>query len=145
MTDAGCEELISDRHFAAGTSREVFDVPSDPTIVVKKMILAFPGANIMEWHLWGAVKDSFLSDVFGRCLSISETGRFLIMERLDDISPDDGPRVPPIPTWVQDTLPKAFGRDANGIVKLRDYALVRLEDALTYDLKRVAWAHTKWA
>ena len=61
------------------------------------MHLSFVSANVLEWQLWCAIKDTHLAKDFGKCLAISETGRFLLMGRLDDIPKSDWPNIPAMP------------------------------------------------
>jgi hypothetical protein len=51
-------------------------------------------------------------DAFGRVHAISTSGRYLMMERLDDIAKDDYPDSPDVPNWFNDNLPKNFGKNA---------------------------------
>lgn len=143
MLDFEVEQLIAPLSFARGTSREVFEVPRDRSVVVKKQIIRFPGANIMEWHLWNAIKDTELRQVFGECHAISETAQYLIMERLDNITKSDWASVPNIPLWLNDKKPSVFGKAANGAIKVRDYALVNLDIALDRRVFPVAWSNTR--
>lgn len=69
-------------------------------------------------------------ELLGTCFSISETGRYLIMECLTDINPDQYADVPEVPVWFDDPKPTAFGTDGNRI-KIRDYGLVKLDQLLS--------------
>jgi hypothetical protein len=140
LLDSNVEQLIRYPAFARGTSREVFDVATDQLVIVKRQIIRFPGANIMEWQIWNAVKSTAAGGVFGQCHSISETGQYLIMERLDDITQADWGNVPNVPAWLNDKKPSAFGKDASGLVKVRDYALVDLDRGLDPRVLPVPWA-----
>lgn len=142
MWDSDVEQLIEQPSFARGTSREAFAVPTDPLIIVKRQIIKFPGANILEWQIWNALKSTGLRDVFGECHSISETGQYLIMERLADIENSDWVNVPKVPQWLNDKKPSAFGKDRNGIIKVRDYGLVDLDRALDLHVYPVPWSST---
>ena len=95
-----CEELLPpvrllpDQYFAdrlgtligGGGSREVFEVLDNADAVIKKMKQTYPGANVIELIIWNAVRGGKCHEAFGEVSAISETGRYLMMERLDDLS-----------------------------------------------------------
>jgi hypothetical protein len=60
----------------------------------------------------------------------SDTARYLIMERLDDITVADYPLVPAVPDWLNDRKPSAFGKAADGTIKVCDYGMLELGAAL---------------
>jgi hypothetical protein len=69
--------------------------------------------------------------LFGRCVAISQTGRFLIMERLDDLTADQLQLRPPVPAWFTDRKPSAWGAPPNShTVKIRDYGTLALSRCL---------------
>lgn len=131
MSDADFEALIAPSAFALGTARETFAVLTDASVVVKKALGPYPGSNFTEWLIWSAAAAarSDLADLLGACVSISETGRYLMMERLTDIGPEDYADVPDVPVWFNDRKPSAFGKN-DSRVKIRDYGLVHLEHLL---------------
>lgn len=128
MTDSEIEALIAPTAFAAGTTRAAFAVPSDASVVVKKALRPYPGGNFTEWLIWSAAAaaQTSLVGLLGACFAISETGRYLIMERLTDIGLGDYADVPNVPVWFNDPKPSAFGTDGTRI-KIRDYGLVHLD------------------
>jgi len=137
MPDSQFVSLISTAPFASGSAREVFDVPSDPSVVIKRGRNIYPGSNMVEWIIWSAIKTSPLAATFGECRSISETGQYLMMERLDDLAQSDLADIPRIPVWTNDRKPNAFGK-AGGRIKLRDYGMVYLPDLLRLDCEPAA-------
>lgn len=119
-----------------GTSRDVYAVVDNDDVVVKESTLAFHYSNFVEWTVWhavvkagedimGNVPNSELKDLFAQCYAISESGRFLMMERLTGLTSED--RMPPghvLPDWLNDKKPSAFGKARGGTVKIMDYGLV---------------------
>jgi len=140
MSDAEFERLIDPNPFAMGTSRQTHNVIADRLVVVKKIKDGYGGPNFpnyIEWFIWSSVSETDLADVFGRCFAISTTGRYLMMERLDDISTADVPLTPLLPDWVKDIKGlTVFGKNQQGVVKVRDYALVKIGDALAQAPRR---------
>jgi hypothetical protein len=126
MDDETCRGLIMEPQIGRGGARVTFGVKDDPSVVIKKVHLPFVGANVIEWIIWAAVKDTPLGMLFGECRSISETGRYLIMERLEDISESDYSSTPTMPNWLNDLKPSNFGKSASGAIKLRDYATIQI-------------------
>jgi hypothetical protein len=131
LTDAEFEALIEAEPFSSGTTRQVYNVPSDPDVVVKKTINDFPGPNIIERFIWNALRDTSLEDLFGRCVTVSWSGRYLMMERLSDTGEDDV--FPDIPDWLTDRKRSAFGKDRDGVIKVRDYAGTKIGFVLEAD------------
>jgi hypothetical protein len=74
---------------------------------------------------------------FGRVFAISYSGRYLMMERLDDITRDHYNESLDVPIWFQDNQPENFGINADGM-KIRDYAMVQLPGAGAPPSYRVA-------
>ena len=123
--------MMSDEKFAAlcgekeggGTARTGFGVPSDLAVFIKKVHLPSPGTNYTEWLIWHSAVGTDLEPLLARCISISESGHYLMMERADDITEADYKDMPHVPVWLQDIKPSAFGRTCEG-VKIRDYGMV---------------------
>ena len=143
MSDAECQALISAPELGRGGARTVYPVDDDGCAVIKKINVPFVGANVMEWHIWCAIRDTDLAPSFGQCKAISESGRFLVMERLDDISESDRSDTPAMPQWVGDVWWNNFGKNHQGQIKMRDYANVALGEVLASAEKfRRAWQFT---
>ena len=53
-----------------------------------------------------------------------------MMERLEDITEFDYCRVPMVPDWLDDKKQSSFGKTTDGTIKVRDYDMVSLRDAL---------------
>jgi hypothetical protein len=114
----------------AGSSREVFSVKDNPKAVIKRCKLPFIGANMYEFFIWNSVRSGKWKDVFGEIVEISEDGRYLMMECLEDVKPEEHHLTPTAPDWGQDLQPKNFGKSADGVFKLRDYAMGNLSSVL---------------
>jgi len=70
-----------------------------------------------------------VAGLVGKVRSISETGKYLIMERLDDVSRSlSGIQYP---VWLNDGFKRsAYGMTTSGDVKIRDYGTLKLGDVL---------------
>ncbi len=126
--DAVFAALIGGSPIGSGVHREVFAAP-DPAFVIKRE-KNFVYSNMCEWFIQGHVRDTDLEAIFGKIVAISKTGRYLMMEHLSDTAEGDGSIFPRIPDWLTDRKRSAFGRDAQGNVKVRDYGAVKLGDFL---------------
>jgi hypothetical protein len=131
MTDEFFDSIIIKPHFDIGTSRKVFAVRDDPNVVVKKIKetgfdLEGYSSNFLEWYLWSVVKRTDIAHLFGECIATSFSRIYLMMERLNDLEQHELRNVPPIPEWVQDTRPNAFGKSVSGEIKIRDYGRISI-------------------
>ncbi|TAY52969.1 hypothetical protein [Rhizobium leguminosarum] len=69
-------------------------------------------------------------------LCVSQTGRFLVMERLSALDDSDKFDRGSFPSWLNDVKPAAFGRDTSfgkdaiGRIKVMDYAEINFFDIL---------------
>lgn len=109
--------------FTGGSTRTVYPIPGHDDKVLK---VAKNGSNAANWV--EAVIYLHLTDksLFGKVLSVSQSGKFLVMERLDDVSADEVTNLQ-VPAWWTDRKRVNFGRSpCSGAVKIRDYALVNL-------------------
>lgn len=113
-----------------------------PDFVIKVHQNSFPKANMIEWVVWealvkmsedimGTEPNSELQEQFARCFEISETAKYLMMERLNplgdasDFNPNDWP------SWLNDKKPSAFGTTLDGDrIKAMDYAAVNFYEIL---------------
>jgi hypothetical protein len=127
----------------SGTSRDVYAVAGRDDIVVKQMNRPFPMPNMVEWLVWQALLEMVegtgdtepnptLHMSFAKCYTISQTGKFLVMERLTPLAKHEvferGRDA--FPFWLNDVKPSALGKDGSGRVKVLDYAMVHFFDAL---------------
>lgn len=126
MSDEHFLSIIEGEAFAQGTRRTAHRVIGDPDVIVKQMRHPYPGSNFTEHLIWVAVSETDLQSIFGRCLSISVSGKFLMMERLDDITKSDWADIPALPDWVTDPKPENFGI-LNSQIKVRDYDTLKFD------------------
>jgi hypothetical protein len=125
LPDVQLERLIGER-IGGGSSRDVF-VDRENTNRVIKRAKGSVGANWIEYLVWVAARDTRWKDVLTECFSISQSGKFLCMERVQaPIEAAQYPNVPIVPWWLQDLQPKNFGTAPDGSVKVCDYAMVSL-------------------
>jgi hypothetical protein len=127
ISDVECKNLIENK-IGEGTRRIVYSVKNNPNVVIKEMKNIFPGSNMYEHFVWNFVSSTKLSNVFGKCFTISESGKYLIMEYLANIDKTDYEKIPLIPSWCNDKKPDNFGKDEYGNIKYRDYDLLKHEE-----------------
>jgi hypothetical protein len=131
LSDDEFAKMIASAPFARGNAREVYEVPNNPDVIVKKLVETFPGSNYVEWLVWHAVKSTHLADKFGECIAISESCRYLMMERLNNLEKSDRKNTPPVPVWVRDVKGlTSFGKNSTGEIKLRDYGQIDIAQTL---------------
>lgn len=134
------EALLDGAPIGKGTTREVYAVKARTDVVIKKTIQPFPEPNITEWMVWKALKkmeedilgnspNPDLKNLFAACYEISDTGRYLMMERLAPFEATDKINAGTFPEWLNDKKPSAFGKTA-GVIKVMDYAMINLYQLL---------------
>lgn len=105
-----------------GTNRDAFEVKDHPDKVLKVMTVPSNAANWAEIvvHIYSVDKS-----YFGSIHTWSLSGRFLIMEKLTDVTFSDL-ALHHVPAFVNDKKVSAFGRAADGAIKLRDYGMLTI-------------------
>ena len=119
--DSQFSRLRGDSIGQPGTSREVYSIRDAPDVVLKVSRLESNVVNwreIVAWHMYGEEGQC------GTLHSWSRSGKYLVMERLDDIDLDAF-RAFRWPEWVTDRKPSNLGRSSAGVVKVRDYAWMK--------------------
>lgn len=125
--------FMTGRHLGRGMSRHVFDHPTDPTKIIKVENSAACFQNVIEWKTWETFNQC--PDVkkwLAPCHSISHSGTFLIMEKAQDICPEEIPEK--LPYFLTDHKIENYGRIGKQIV-CRDYGLLTLNP----DMKMRKW------
>ncbi|MHA6731962.1 hypothetical protein [Devosia sp. A369] len=141
--DAAFEGVISRDDFVGeGQTRKVFGVVGYADVVIKESKAAYPDANFTEWTVWHALvkmQEDILGNepnaelrlLFAQCFAISETGRFLMMERLTKLEIEDPhPAGHKFPLWLNDKKKSAFGKAQDSQLKVMDYGIVNFYSAL---------------
>lgn len=136
-------ESIVDRNnlIGEGTERRVYAVVDSGDVVVKESKGPLHHSNFVEWIVWNALKrmedpitdnepNAELQNLFSPCHSISHSGRFLMMERLQKLEASDKVPLAHLPTWLNDRKPTAFGRTGKGVVKVIDYGMINFYQVL---------------
>jgi hypothetical protein len=124
-------EKLLEREIRRGGARTGYSVIGDSDVIVKMIHGPFVGPNMMEWFVWNAVSGGPWALAFGACISISPTGKYLMMERLDNLAEGMAARLPKVPDWVRDAWPNNFGVNPCGAIKIRDFANIDLRGGLS--------------
>lgn len=113
-----------------GSSRVVLAYKDHPDLVIKVGYRHAQSGNWTEWNLWHQIENNrTLAPLFGECVAMSASGKFLVMEKLDNLT-DEQAAARLCPLWVTDKKPSAFGINQAGKIKLRDYGQLALGLAL---------------
>jgi hypothetical protein len=138
IEDANAQSLVGQR-IGGGGAREVFEVKNDSAAVIK-VAAQYPLTNFIEWLIWNWVRETHWRSAFGECHTISPSGRYLIMERLDDVPESRKAETPTLPSFVGDVWANNFGVNATGVIKARDYASANMTKLVRNDSGyRRAW------
>ena len=136
MLDAEIDAMIEEEPIGHGTARVAYCLKNDPNSIVKKSVGSRHYSNILEWSIWLAAADHpELRSILGQCHCLSESGKYLVMERLDDINAEDYKLIPDVPVWFNDRKPSAFGK-SGGVIKIRDYGMITYGEFLNRQLTK---------
>jgi hypothetical protein len=126
IPDADAQLLVGQR-IGGGGAREVFEVKNDPGAIIK-VAAQYPFTNFIEWLIWTWVRDTHWRKAFGECHTISASGRYLIMERLENLPEGRKTDTPTLSSFVRDVWANNFGIDPAGVIKVRDYANISMTE-----------------
>ena len=132
--DEQFEKLIGDRIAPPGSSRIVYKYVGRDDLVIKVSISSNV-ANWTEFLIYSALNELDGAAIFGAIHAVSASGKYLVMERLDDLLSADLPKRPNYHAWMTDRKPSACGKTADGVVKFRDYALVNVGSLLANSVR----------
>ena len=102
-----------------GTTRKTFAVRNDQKLVVKEAKPRATGAKWTEYLVWNAGRVTRWAPVLGAVHSISESGQYLVMERLSDLTEEDRFRAPDIPYWLNDLKKRILEKPLTARISLR--------------------------
>ena len=125
VPDAANEAVLG-KLIGTGTAREVHEHGGEPGRIVKASRGPVPSSNWTEWLLWNQGADTDLAKILGRYFAISQSGRYLVMERLRNLTQEEKQTPARRPCWITDAKPSAFGMSVDTEVKLRDYSQVNI-------------------
>jgi hypothetical protein len=111
-----------------GTTRAVYEVNGHPGFVIKESISACNVENETEAELYvTAVMNSFqkVLECIAKVEAISQSGKYLIMEKLDTNIPTNLRSNGRIPEEVADNKLSNFGVAVGNKIKCLDYALLK--------------------
>jgi hypothetical protein len=141
-------ELVKGRQLGTGAARTVYEFEGYPDLVIKESRVHPHMQNCTEWRVWCEIAgDHGWNGRVGRCEAISRSGRFLVMERLDDVTTDEQRERRELLYWVHEWRPSAFGVNSAGVVKTRDYGLAapgpypqpKFREYLTIKMEHCPW------
>ncbi|ELY1990300.1 hypothetical protein SL034_005448 [Vibrio harveyi] len=126
--DIDYDNLIGN-FIGSGSARDVYEVTGKPNLVIKvaKSNQQY-GANQKEASYYQqaqTAENQAVLDVIGEVESISQTGKYLIMEHLSDITDDELVPVQ-VPSDLTDIKRPNYGYDTKGNVKMRDYGQTKV-------------------
>ncbi|MFT4075203.1 MAG: hypothetical protein QM647_06685 [Asticcacaulis sp.] len=111
-----------------GVNRTVYRHNGRDDVVIKVQNRLPCRANFTEWLLWNQMHGQpALRALFARVWGLSDSGRYLVMERL--LSLDERP-LPPFPAFVIDRKRENYGLSVDGLIKCLDYGDISLSDTL---------------
>jgi hypothetical protein len=106
-----------------GSNRDVYSIPGHDDKVLKVSNRQANFANWAEIIIHHHQKESGdLAEIF----SWSWSGKFVVMERLAPLSPNEMVGYK-FPEYLTDRKPENYGRDSSGRIKALDYASLKLD------------------
>lgn len=148
LTDKELEECLGPLVSDKGTSRNVHEHKcySDRVIKVCKPYLNDKFStenNWYEWFIYKGLKNSKYEKQFAECFDVSETGKYLVMEKLNVCPSNDASMISNMewPAFLSDRLSHNFGKTGSGEIKCLDYSLVKTEYLLNLKTSNEARAY----
>ena len=117
-------KVLMDEVIGSGTSRKVYSIKGTPDFVIKES--QNPLVNQLEEEFFQKSKNVNVDRYLGTIDSISETGKYLVMEFLSDIAESE--ITLQCPKEVTDMKLSNFGKNKNGDIKMRDFGLQNQSD-----------------
>lgn len=132
-TDQELENALGALLSNSGQSRDVYNHAYDSDKVIKKWKnyseteMGCSANNWLEWQIWCHLKGTEFESRFAKCHEISQSGLYLVMQKLDVCGIDDQKEVDAIdwPSFLNDIIAFNFGRTENGDIQCLDYSSVR--------------------
>ena len=114
------------KRIGQGTTRDVYDIPGNDLYVLKVCKVPSNQTNWAECVIYNAAREN--KKYLAKVISISLSGKFLIMERLDtNINTEKLMlKIPEFPKFINDKKPTNFGYAASGELKMLDYSQLDL-------------------
>ncbi|MBL4769505.1 MAG: hypothetical protein JKY94_17665 [Rhodobacteraceae bacterium] len=115
------QELVSvlmGERLGQGISREVFECPLRPDLVVKREREAGRFQNVKEWEVWQHVQYTDFARWFAPCEGISPCGTILFQKRTTPARAEELPDQ--VPAFLSDCKVDNWGRYDGGFV-MHDY------------------------
>ncbi|MGU5659727.1 hypothetical protein [Aeromonas veronii] len=103
-----------------GRTREVYNIKDNPNYVIK--FSSNPDTNRHEYNYYKEATRNKLTAILnsiGEIISISKSGQYLVMEKLNNLP--FGNHATQCPKEITDRKRSNFGIDSDGIIKARDY------------------------
>lgn len=129
-----CANFLLDTIVGYGTHRTVYGSALLPDCVLK-FELGDRFANVIEWEVWNAVKETEFSRWFAPCVSISPNGLILAQKKTEKAYtyPTE------IPAFFTDIKGENFGM-LDGRFVCHDYANnLLMENGMTKKMRKVNW------
>jgi hypothetical protein len=131
IDDRKAQALVDAQIGRMGTGRIVYSHRTDPQLVIKEGRKKPYVQNWTEWLLYTNLDSApHQQEVLGKVVDMSYSGRFLIMERLDDLATAEQLSRRRYPAWHTDTKADAFGVNAAGDIRVRDFGHVSFGNVL---------------
>lgn len=111
--------ILKDKEIGSGTSRKVYSIKGISGYVIKESQI--PLVNQREEEFFQRSKVVKVDRYLGAIVSISKSGKYLVMEFLKDI--DDQEITLTCPAELIDMKRSNFGKNKSGHIKMRDYGL----------------------
>ncbi|UJR53255.1 hypothetical protein [Dickeya zeae] len=124
-----CYDSLKGDEIGYGGSRIVYDIAGYPDWVLKECMVSENTPNKYEWIVYSTAvekKYNMLLSTLAEIHSISESGKYLVMEKLTTHTISNGDSCN-VMEELTDLKKSNFGRGKNGDIKSLDYATIKLD------------------
>lgn len=130
--------LLCDRRLGHGMTREVFQLYTDPTKVIKFELESGHFQNVAEFTLWRSIEHTKFAKWFAPCHYISHCGRILIQSYAEPLAAIALPAE--VPAFFTDLKPSNWGQIKGQPVAVDYGKHLMLERGMTGRMRRADWS-----
>ena len=131
------EQYIFGKKLGYGAYREVFEFIPNQEYVIKVALENGRAVNLLEEKLWWDIYETPLAKWFAPVISVSESGKYLLQKKIEQIPKDQYPKM--LPHFFTDTKYSNFGYLKGKGFVCCDYGSFNIFRGVSPKMVKVKW------